>query len=459
MNLEGKRVTVVGLGLSGTALVKWLTSRGALVGISEIKPDGEFTYWLRANARFLERTEFGGHTEAFLCSSDLLIVSPGISLAVPAVAAAVRRGVPVAGEMEVVLDECPARVVGVTGTNGKTTTSSLLGHILNAGGIPSTVAGNIGLPVSQVVEEVGESHVLVLEVSSFQLDTAPSFHPALAMLLNVTPDHLDRYDSFDAYVRAKDSIFANQIESDLAVLNRQDPHCSRLAGTLKSIVRWFDASSGDIEGAGVDDGWLVMCSGGRRTRLLPTTELPIRGAHNLENALAACVAAQWLGVPTSSLANGLRTFPGVPHRLETCESIGEVAFINDSKATNVDALEKALASFSEPVVLIAGGRDKGGDFTRLASLLRSSAKAVVLIGSDADKMEDAWRDVVSIHRAGSLDEAVKKGYELASPKGTVLLSPGCASFDMFRNFEDRGRRFRDAVKALAMARTRGGVAS
>jgi len=453
--LEGKRVTVVGLGLSGTALVKWLASRGALVGVSESKASTGFQHWLKVNQGLLERTEFGGHTEAFLLSSDLIVVSPGVRADLPALASAARHGIPVVGELEVALADCRARVVAVTGTNGKTTTTALLGHLLETAGLDVTVAGNIGLPVSQVVDEVGEGHLLVLEVSSFQLDTAPSFHPNVALLLNVTPDHQDRYADFEAYAASKASIFANQTAGDFAILNRRDPRCAGLAPSCKARVRWFDARDGRIEGAGVEAGWIVVTDGGQATRIMPTADLPLRGEHNLENALAAAEAAATLGVGAALLAEGLRTFRGVEHRLEPVGTVGQVVFINDSKATNVDAMEKALKSFAEPVVLIAGGRDKQLDFTKVRALVERSVKAVILIGEAADKIAAAWQGAVPLHRAGSLDDAVRRGYELASPRGVVLLSPGCASFDMFENFEDRGRTFREAVGRLNPGRSQG----
>lgn len=455
MPLEGKRVTVVGLGLSGTALVKWLASRGALVGVSESKPATGFQHWLKVNQGLLERTEFGGHTEAFLISSDLIVVSPGVRADLPALASAAGHGVPVVGELEVALTDCPARVIAVTGTNGKTTTTALLGHLLETAGLDVTIAGNIGVPVSQVVDEVGAGHLLVLEVSSFQLDTAPSFHPNVALLLNVTPDHQDRYPDFEVYARSKASIFANQTVGDFAILNRRDPRCAGLAPDLKSRVRWFDARDGKIEGAGVDAGWIVLTEGGSSTRIMPTADLPLRGEHNLENALAAAEAAATLGVGAALLAEGLRSFRGVEHRLEPVGTVGSVVFINDSKATNVDAMEKALKSFSEPLVLIAGGRDKNLDFTKVRELVARSAKAVILIGEAAAKIEAAWTGAAPLHRAGSLDEAVRLGFELAAPRGVVLLSPGCASFDMFENFEHRGRTFREAVGRLNPGRSQG----
>ncbi len=454
-NLEGKRVTVVGLGLSGSALVKWLASRGALVGVSESKAATGFQHWLRVNQGLLERTEFGGHTEAFLLSSDLIVVSPGVRTDLPALASAARHGVPVVGELEVALTDSRARVVAVTGTNGKTTTTALLGHLLETAGLDVTVAGNIGVPVSQVVDEIGEGHLLVLEVSSFQLDTAPSFHPHVALLLNVTPDHQDRYPDFEVYAKSKASIFARQGPGDFAILNRRDPRCAALAPGLASRVRWFDARDGRIEGAGVEAGWIVLCDGGQQARIMPTADLPLRGEHNLENALAAAEAAAALGVGPALLAEGLRSFRGVEHRLEPAGTVGQVVFINDSKATNVDAMQKALESFSEPVVLIAGGRDKNLDFTKIRALVGRAARAVVLIGEAAGKIEAAWQGAAPLHRAGSLDEAVRRAWELASPRGVVLLSPGCASFDMFENFEDRGRKFREAVGRLNPGRSQG----
>ena len=447
--LKGRRVTVAGLGISGKALVDWLLKRGALVGISEAKPESEFADWLKAKRPRLERTEFGGHTEAFLLSSDLVVVSPGIPPTVPALGEARRRGVPVVGDLEVVLEDCRAKVVAVTGTNGKTTTTALLGHLLKMAGLKAVVAGNIGIPLAEVADGAGPGDLLVIEVSSFQLDITPSLHPFAALLLNITPDHLDRYRDYEAYSRSKESIFRNQDARDLAVLNRRDLRCAALAPGLRARVRWFDSATASIEGAGLDGEWIAVNEGGTVTRVIGRADFPLRGIHNLENGLAAVSAAWSLGVRERALAEGLRTFPGVEHRMEPAGVIGGVEFVNDSKATNTDSQEKALMSFTEPVVLIAGGRDKGLDFSSLRALVGRTVKAVVLIGEAADKIGAAWDGVTSLERAGTMEEAVEAGYMLARPCGVVILSPGCASYDMFRNFEERGRAFKDAVRRLA----------
>jgi len=447
--LKGRRVTVAGLGISGRALVDWLLKRGALVGVSESKPETEFAEWLKAKRTRLERTEFGGHTEAFLLSSDLVVVSPGIPPMVPALGEARRRGVPVVGDLEVVLEDCRAKVVAVTGTNGKTTTTALLGHLLKVAGLKAVVAGNIGIPLAEVADGAGPGDILVIEVSSFQLDITPSLHPFAALLLNITPDHLDRYRDYGTYVRSKESVFRNQDARDLAVLNRQDPRCAALAPALKARVRWFDSKTADIEGAGLDGEWMAVNEGGMVTRVLRRADFPLRGAHNLENGLAAVSAAWSLGVRERPLAEGLRSFGGVEHRMEPAGIVGGVEFVNDSKATNTDSQEKALMSFTSPVVLIAGGRDKGLDFTTLRALVGKAVKAGVLIGEAADKIGAAWDGVTRLERAGTMEQAVEAAYLLARPRGVVLLSPGCASYDMFANFEERGRAFKDAVRRLA----------
>jgi len=439
----------VGLGRSGMALVPWFRRRGARVSVSDSRPAYEFAKWLESERESVERAEFGGNSADLMAQSDLVVASPGVSPASPALAEAVRRGIPVVGDIEVALAGCPARVAAVSGTNGKTTTTALLGHLLRTGGKKVEVAGNIGVPVASVVDSLTPDHLLVLEVSSFQLDTAPSFHPSVALLLNITPDHLDRYPSLDAYAASKARMFANQGREDLAILNRSDRKCAAMAPSIKARVRWFDGKGHEADGSGLHDGWLVLCGGGTLTRIIPSASLPLRGGHNLENALAAVLAASAMGVSIEALAEGLRTFPGVPHRLEPVGCIGEVEFVNDSKGTNTDATEKALISFPEPVVLIAGGRDKGADFGPMTALVRERVRAVVLIGEAAEKMEKAWSGVVPVRRASSMEEAVKAGFELAAPRGVVLLSPACASFDMFKDFEHRGDVFREAVRALS----------
>jgi len=448
-NYTGLKVTVVGLGRSGMAMVSWLRRRGASVSVSDSRPAYEFAGWLESERGSIERAEFGGNSAGLLAQSDLIVVSPGVPPGSAALAEAAARGIPVVGDLELALAGCPAQVLAVSGTNGKTTTTALLGHLLKTAGKECVVAGNIGVPVAEVVDSLTANHLLVLEVSSFQLDTAPSFHPSASLLLNITPDHLDRYPSMEAYAASKKRLFANQGPGDLAILNRNDQRCAGMAPNIRARVRWFDSRGHDADGAGVRDSWVVLRTGGEEVRVLPTNAISVRGGHNLENALAAALAASSTGIPAGVLAEGLRTFAGVPHRLESVGRVGEVEFINDSKGTNTDATEKALLSFPEPVVLIAGGRDKGADFAPMIPLLKERAKAVVLIGEAAEKMEKAWKGAVPIRRAASLEEAVSMGLELAKPRGTVLLSPACASFDMFRNFEHRGDMFREAVRALA----------
>jgi len=449
---SGLKVTVVGLGRSGKAMVSWLRKRGARVSVSDSRPESAFADWLGSEGSGLERAEFGGNSASLLSSSDLIVVSPGVPPSSPALQEASRHGVRVVGDLEVALEGCPAAVAAVSGTNGKSTTTALLGHLLKSAGRECVVAGNIGIPVGSVVDGLTAKHVLVLEVSSFQLDTAPSFHPRVALLLNVTPDHLDRYASFEEYAQSKARLFARQGPADLAVLNHRDARSVTMAAGLKARVSWFDAHErADAPmpaGAGIRHGWIVLRGGSGEERVMRAEELTIRGAHNLENALAACVAAAELGVGPAALASGLRTFPGIPHRLEPAGRVGGVEFVNDSKGTNVDAMEKALRSFPHQVVLIAGGRDKGADFGGVAALVREKVKAAVLLGEAADRIEEAWKGAVPVIRVAGMGEAVRRGLELAGGSGTVLLSPACASFDQFRDFEHRGEVFKEEVRRL-----------
>jgi UDP-N-acetylmuramoylalanine--D-glutamate ligase len=376
----------------------------------------------------------------------------------PLLAEARRQGVPVWGEVELAARLTAARFLGITGTNGKSTTTSLLGAMLQAAGLPCVVAGNIGLALCEVVTGLGPDHWVVAELSSFQLETIATFRPHVAVLLNLAPDHLDRYPDVEPYYAAKARIFMNQTAEDYAVLNADDPLVMQRARGLRSRPLLFSRTRVMGDGAFVRDGRVVVRREGATRPVCEIGRIRIQGLHNLENSLAAAAAASAVGVAAGALAAALAGFPGLPHRLELIAEIGGVRFVNDSKGTNVGAVVKSLESYRDGVILIAGGKDKGGDFRPLRPLVETRVKRLLLIGQAAAKIEEQLGGACPMERLPSLAAAVERGREVGAPGDTVLLSPACASFDMFRDFEHRGDVFRDAVLALQARLEGGGVA-
>jgi UDP-N-acetylmuramoylalanine--D-glutamate ligase len=444
----GKTVVVVGLARSGVAAVRLLRAYGCDVRATDARARSA----LGASADECDSTgatlALGGHPAEILDGADLVVVSPGVPLTIPFLAEAERRGLPITSEIELAAAICPAPIVAVTGTNGKTTTTELIGHLFRTAGRHTIVAGNVGRAFSGEVERARPDSIVVLEVSSFQLETSERFHPRVAVLLNLTPDHLDRHGSFEAYGHAKARIFARQTHADYAVLNAGDPAVVALASRVRAVTLAFSVREPDGDGAFVRGENIWYRFEGTECAITRLSELQIRGPHNVENALAAVASTLPFGVEREMLARGLASFRPLPHRLEPVGEIRGVQFVNDSKATNVDALEKALRSFDRPVVLIAGGRDKAGDFARLSPLASEKVGTVLLLGEAAPKIRTAWPEVPSIDVA-SLEEAVRTGFAMADAEQTILLAPGCASFDMFRDYEDRGDQFRAAVTRLA----------
>lgn len=446
--MDFSRVLVVGAGKSGTAAARFLAAKGAEVELTDAKNEGELAEGLASLAGLKVKFSFGAYPPVERGKYTLVVVSPGVPLDVLPVKQAKELGVPVIGELELAFRFVRAPVVAVTGTNGKTTTTALTGEIFKTAGFSTLVAGNIGRPLIAEVE--GDYEIVVLEVSSFQLETADEFRPRVGAVLNITPDHLDRHRTMENYVAAKARLFSRQGPEDYAVLNFDDPHARNLSSRCPGRVLFFSRTREVPAGVFVDDGWITAVEEGGRKALLPAEEVRIPGAHNLENALAAAACARALGVAEEALARALRTFPGVPHRLEFVAEIGGVRYVNDSKGTNPDASIKALEACREPVVLIAGGRSKGGDFTPFLRLVREKARALVLLGECAPELESLARreGVKAILRAGNLPEAVRLAKEAARPGDVVLLSPACASWDMFKNYEERGELFKKAVRDL-----------
>ena len=448
MNLNNQRVLVVGLGKSGVASALFLKARGARVTVSDTKSldelRGEIPKLLDAGVT----VETGGHGERTFHGKDLIVVSPGVPVDAPQLAQAREQGIPVIGEIELAARFLKGRIVAITGSNGKTTTTALTGEVISMGGWESLVGGNIGTPAISLVEESTNDSLVVLEVSSFQLETIQTFHPFIAMVLNITPDHLDRHSTFEAYVDAKARIFENQTGGDYAVLNADDPTCVGLATRTKASKIWFSRKREVDSGAFLRNGQIIYRDGGER-EIMPVSEIRLKGAHNLENVLAAVCAGMLTQTEPARIRRAVQEFKAVEHRLEYVATVRGVEFYNDSKATNVDATIKALESFPANIHLILGGKDKGSDYTVLKPLLKERARRVYTIGAAAEKIESHLGDIVEVVRTGTLEAAVKRAAASAQSGDVVLLAPACASFDQFENYEHRGRVFKQTVQALA----------
>jgi UDP-N-acetylmuramoylalanine--D-glutamate ligase len=446
--LAGRRITVVGLARSGVAACRLLLACGARVTATDAKPASALDPAARVLGSRGVRLYAGAHPPEAFGDAELCVVSPGVPQDHEVLAACRRRGVPVLGEVELAYRTMTADVLAVTGTNGKTTTTTLLGALVAETGRPVLVAGNIGRPLTAEALDFPPDGLVVAEVSSFQLETTDTFRPRVAVLLNFTPDHLDRHGSLAAYAEAKARIFRRQTAEDWAVVNADDPGAAALAARVPGRLLWFSRIRAVEEGAHVADGWVALRLHGREVRVGPVEEIGLRGTHNLENVLAATAAAAWAGVSPERLRAAIRAFRAVAHRLEWIRDLSGVGFYNDSKGTNVDATRRALAAFREPIVLIAGGRDKGQDFAPLAAAAAGRVKAAVVIGEGRATVGPALRRVTAVHEAESMAGAVRRAFGLAAPGDVVLLSPACASFDMFRDYEHRGEVFREEVLKL-----------
>jgi UDP-N-acetylmuramoylalanine--D-glutamate ligase len=450
MELKNKRVLVVGLGKSGLAAALFLRDRGARVTVSDTRSAAALGDQIPALLEAGIMVEAGGHGLLTFRRQDLIVVSPGVPLDTPEVKNAQQLGLTVIGELELASRFLQGDVVAVTGSNGKTTTTTLIGQIFGDAGLRTQVGGNIGLPVIELIAESDPETWNVLEVSSFQLETTVEFRPKIALVLNVTPDHLDRHKTFERYWAAKARITACQGPNDYLVLNAEDPAAQRVAAKTKAQIYWFSGVRQIKQGAFVhgESIFFLAQEGGKPEPVLPVAEIPLKGSHNVENVLAAVCAAKLAGISSESIRETVKRFKAVEHRLELVKTVRGVEFYNDSKATNVDATMKAVASFAGGIQLILGGKDKDSDYTLLAPLLRERVKAVYTIGSAAEKIERELAGVVKIVSAGTLDAAVAAAAAAAEKGDVVLLAPACSSFDQFENYEHRGRAFRDAVLKL-----------
>ena len=449
MELKNKRVLVVGLGKSGIAAARFLKGRGAQVTVSDIRPAGlisELPALLDAGIM----VETGSHGLLTFRRQDLIVVSPGVPSNTPELTTVRAMGIPIIGEMELGSEFLQGQIVAITGSNGKTTTTTLIGEILKSSGEPTLVGGNIGRPVVDMVAESTPQTWSVLEVSSFQLETIQTFKPRIALVLNITPDHLDRHGSFEAYAAAKTRITENQTVDDFLILNAEDEPTKLIAAKTKAQIYWFSAKRQVKQGAFVHGESILFRAkeGGEVEPIMPVAEIPLAGAHNVENVLAAVCAARLAGVDAQTIREAVAAFHAVEHRLEFVREFNGVRWFNDSKATNVDATAKAIEAFPGGIWLILGGKDKDSDYSTLSPLLRARVKAVITIGSAAEKIESHLSGVVKIERAGTMDRAVAWAQKEARSGDVVLLAPACASFDQFENYEHRGRVFKQLVGAL-----------
>ncbi|MFZ0295861.1 MAG: UDP-N-acetylmuramoyl-L-alanine--D-glutamate ligase [Candidatus Sulfotelmatobacter sp.] len=451
MDLKDKRVLVVGLGKSGVASAQFLKAHGARVTVSDTKSGDDLRNEIPALLDHGITVETGGHGERTFRGQDLIVVSPGVPVDAPLLVQARALGEVVIGEIELAARFLPGPIVAVTGSNGKTTTTTLTGEILANGGLPTLVGGNIGTPAISLAERAKPETVIVLEVSSFQLETIQTFRPKVAVVLNVTPDHLDRHRTLEIYVNAKARIFENQTEEDFAVLNADDSTCVAMAGRTQAQVFWFSRQKEVKQGAWVRDGAIVFRDGPEKTaqrEIMLASEIPLKGAHNLENVLAAVCSGMLMGCAPEKIRQAVLDFKAVEHRLEYVATIRGVDYYNDSKATNVDATIKALESFPADIHLILGGKDKGSDYSLLNDLLRHRVKRVYTIGAAAAKIESQIKNVEAI-RAETLENALRKANAVAEPGDVVLLAPACASFDQFKNYDQRGQVFKEIVRKLS----------
>jgi UDP-N-acetylmuramoylalanine--D-glutamate ligase len=446
MDIAGKKILVVGLGRTGEALAGFLLARGARVTVTELRSEEELG---RAAASWRAKgvvLEAGGHRLETFLNSDLIVPSPGAA-ALGELEAAKKAGVRVISEIELAGYFLRGTIVGVTGTNGKSTTATLAHKILKEAGRKACLAGNIGTPLISFVEKSRDDHIYVTEISSFQLAHVEKFRAAIAVFLNISLNHLDWHASFDEYFDAKKKLIRGQKSGDITILNDDDRLVRLLGGEAETRVYLFSRRHAVRRGCFVRDGWLTVRDG-ETARLMKASEVRLPGLHNLENVAAAALVGHCLGVPPGRLRSSIKSFPGLEHRLERVLTVGRVKFVNDSKATTVDATIKALESFDAKIVLILGGRDKGADFRLLRRPVRRRARTVILLGEAGKKIAGALAGAVPMESASSLRNAVALAFAAAEPGDIVLLAPACTSFDMFRNFEERGRAFKREVRRL-----------
>ena len=459
MDFKNKKVLVVGLGKSGRSAALFLRRQGAQVTVSDMRSAEALAKEIPALLEEGIAVETGGHGLLTFRRQDLIVVSPGVPLTTPELQQVRKLGLPITGEVELAAQFLKTKILAITGSNGKTTTTTLCGEILKASGVVTQVGGNIGIPVIELVEspenqsDAAADAWSVLEISSFQLETTQHFRPKIAVILNITPDHLDRHGTFEDYAAAKEKIFASQTREDFLVLNADDARVQQAAGRAKARVYWFSRTKLVRQGAAVFNGAIAFRADEQSSfePVMPVSDVPLKGEHNLENVLAAVCAARLAGVENDVIAAAVRAFQAVEHRLEFVAEIANVQYFNDSKATNVDATMKALASFPGGIHLILGGKDKNSDYTQLRPLLQQRVKCVYTIGAAAEKIEREIAGATRIVSSQTLDAAVESAARDAASGDVVLLAPACSSFDQFENYEHRGRAFKEQVFAKQFA--------
>jgi UDP-N-acetylmuramoylalanine--D-glutamate ligase len=448
MDLSGKSILVIGLGKTGIASARFLAGKGANVSITDEKPLTELKGAIRELGNAYVNLEFRKYDPVSLSRVDLIIPSPGVPPSNILLVKAVNEKIPILSEIEIAYRFLKLPMIAITGTNGKTTTTTLIGNILRKAGKKAFVGGNIGNPLIGYVEGKQDDDYVVVEVSSFQLQWIQYFHPYVSILLNTTCDHVDYHGSFEAYRMAKESIFANQGESDLAILNADEPISSTLAADMVSQVQLFSSTTKVSKGMFLENNSLVHNTTHGDREEYPLDMIKIPGLHNVENVMASIMASRYCGCSPVSIISAVADFKGISHRIEFTDEKNGVAFYDDSKGTNVGAVARALETFTRPIILLMGGRDKEGDFETLRPLVRAKVKELVLFGEARNRINDLIGGVVKTSKATTLKEAIEVAYRHSSPGDVVLLSPGCASFDEFSNYKERGRFFKDAVKNL-----------
>ncbi|MGD2188265.1 MAG: UDP-N-acetylmuramoyl-L-alanine--D-glutamate ligase [Desulfobacterales bacterium] len=471
MELKNKNIVVVGLGRTGLATAAFLHQQQARVLVSDTASDKELGDNVDTLRKLGVRIETGSHHASSFQNADLIVISPGVSHTSEPIAHAMDKGIPVIGEVELASRFIKEPIIAVTGTNGKTTTTELLGHMLKDSGFKVFVGGNIGNPLIDYVAKKEPSQIVVAEISSFQLDTVAAFRPRVSVLLNITADHLDRYPNFEAYADSKFRIFKNQQVEDVAILNGSDPVIRARTERIRSQLLFFPSAAANQQGAVLNGRRIILNvdklqkihleisnrlgrarrgpqSSIRNQEYLDISQIRLQGQHNFENAAAASLAAFAVGTTLEDIQNTLNHFKGLPHRLEHVATINAVQYFNDSKATNVDGVARALQCFSKPVLLIMGGRDKGSDFKALEGLVRKHAKELIVMGEAAEPIRSALGQLIPTKIAASMEEAVSTAYQHADPDDVVLLSPGCASFDWYGSYTERGNHFRQAVEKV-----------
>ncbi len=446
--VKNRKIGVIGMARSGMAAARLIRKMGGIPFVSDIKPAEQLTEQIHELKTFGIEYEVGGHSDRVL-ESAFIILSPGIPQNVDIIKRVREKGIPVFSEIELASWFCKGEIIAITGSNGKTTTTSLMGAILSEAGIENKVCGNIGDPFSDAVLDISHDGIAVVEVSNFQLELIEEFSPRISMILNITPDHLDRYEGFEDYKKAKYRIAENQGDEDYLILNADDIVIEKNHINTNARKIHFSASRELPAGVFKRGESLVGLVGGNEFELININEIRIPGPHNLQNSAAASLAGLLIGLTPDIIAWALRKFPGVEHRLEDVATVAGIRFVNDSKATNVDSVCYALKSFDLPITLIAGGRDKGGDFDPIIECGKGKIKEIILLGEAKEKMFESLGRAYPIQFASDMKDAVKRAFDTASPGEMVLLSPACASFDMYLSFEERGKDYKNEVNALS----------